>query len=153
MSVAFSLDSSNSSSLNVGLKGFVRPRPGVPGTFMALFNGDFGAMATDSLFAPFPMYPNPTSPGWAFEVSVFSENGSLCGSMGEWTVVASAKRGVLGGLANDDDVDVESEVETELADMVRTGVRFRASGRFFSSRPMAGEDGDVDDAAFLCYVV
>jgi hypothetical protein len=113
---------------------------------MALFNGDFGAMATDSLF---PMYPNPTSAGWACEVSVLSENGSLRGSMGEWTAVASAKRGVLGGLANDADVDVESRVETELADMVRTGVRFRAAGRFFSSKPMAG-DSNVGDAAFLC---
>jgi hypothetical protein len=109
---------------------------------MALFNGDFGAMATDSLF---PMYPNPTSAGWACEVSVLSENGSLRGSMGEWTAVASAKRGVLGGLANDDDVDVESVVETELADMVRIGVRFRAIGRFFSSRPMVGNE------AFCCF--
>lgn len=71
--------------------------------------------------------------------------------MGEWTAVASANRGVLGGLASDDDVDVESVVETELADMVRTGVRFRAIGRFFSSRPMIGDD--KPSRGFVCYVL
>jgi len=64
--------------------------------------------------------------------------------MGEWTAVASANRGVLGGFASDDDVDVESVVDTELADMVRIGARLRAAGRFFSSRPMVG-DNDVDE--------
>lgn len=107
---------------------------------MALFKGDLGVigMATDSLLAPFPMYPKPTSPGWAWANSVFSENGSFLGSMGEWTAVASANRGVLSGLASDEDVDDEFAVDIELADMVRMGVRFRANGRFFSSRPMVG---------------
>jgi len=111
-------------------------------------------MATDSLFAPAPMYPNPTSPGWAWLICDFSEKGSLWGSTGEWTAVASANRGVLGGFPNDDDVDVESVVETELADMVRMGARFRAVGRLFSSRPMVG-DRAVEDAttSFLCYGV
>jgi len=107
-------------------------------------------MATDSLF-PAPIYPNPTSPGWALDISDVSENGFLCGSIGEWTVVASANRGVLGGFASDDDVEFESVEETEPADMVRAGVRFRAVGRFFSSRPMVGDNG-VEYAAsrFLC---
>lgn len=46
--------------------------------------------------------------------------------MGEWTDVASAKRGVRGGLSEFVD-DVESEVSD------RAGVRFRAVGRLFSS--------------------
>jgi hypothetical protein len=71
--------------------------------------------------------------------------------MGEWTAVASANRGVLGGFASDDDVDVESVVDTELADMVRIGVRLRAVGRFFSSRPMVG-DNDIDDAVSAFFV-
>ena len=70
--------------------------------------------------------------------------------MGEWTAVASANLGVLGGLASDDDVDVESVVETELADMVRTGVRFRAIGRFFSSRPMVGDDKPSRALCAMC---
>ena len=63
--VDFSRFSKSSSSLNVGLNGFVRPRPGVPGAFMALLRGDLGVMgiATDSRPAPLPIYPNPTSPG------------------------------------------------------------------------------------------
>lgn len=47
------------------------------------------------------------------------------GSIGEWTAVASAKRGVLGGLSEDD-------VDDESVDAVRTGVRFKARVRFFS---------------------
>jgi hypothetical protein len=39
-------------------------------------------------------------------------------------------------LAREDDVDVEVVVETELADMLRTGARFKAIGRFFSSATM-----------------
>ena len=66
--------------------------------------------------------------------------------------MASANRGVLGGFASDDDVDVESVVETELADMVRAGVRLRAIGRFFSSRPMVGGNG-VEDATGRFFVV
>jgi len=71
--------------------------------------------------------------------------------MGEWTAVASANRGVLGGFASDDDVEFESVEDTEPADMVRAGVRFKARGRFFSSRPMVGDNG-VDHAVgcFLC---
>jgi hypothetical protein len=69
--------------------------------------------------------------------------------MGEWTAVASANRGVLGGFASDDDVDAESVVDTELADMVRAGVRFRAVGRFFSSRPMVG--GDVVEDVYQSF--
>jgi len=53
--------------------------------------------------------------------------------MGEWTAVASAKRGVLGGLASDEEVDDEETEDAEPADIVRAGVRFRAVGRFFSS--------------------
>lgn len=41
--------------------------------------------------------------------------------------MASANRGVLGGLPSDDVVDVES------VDDDRTGPRFRAAGRFLSS--------------------
>lgn len=55
------------------------------------------------------------------------------GSMGEWTAVASAKRGVLGGLASDEDVDDDEFEDVEPADIVRAGVRLRAVGRFFSS--------------------
>ena len=36
--------------------------------------------------------------------------------MGETIVVASAKRGVLGGFASDDDVDEESVLETDSTD-------------------------------------
>ena len=43
-SVSLSLLSSISSSLNVGLKGFSILLPGVPGTLMALFRGDFGVI-------------------------------------------------------------------------------------------------------------
>lgn len=60
--------------------------------------------------------------------------------MGEWTVVASANRGVLGGFASDEDVELESVEDTEVADIVRAGVRLRAAGRFFSSRPMVGDN-------------
>jgi len=51
-SVDFSLFSSISSSLNVGLRGFERPLPGVPGTFKALLSGDLGVMGivVDSRF-------------------------------------------------------------------------------------------------------
>jgi hypothetical protein len=49
-------------------------------------------------------------------------------------------------------VDDESAVETELADMVRAGVRLRAIGRFFSSRPMVGGIG-VEDAVSPFFVV
>jgi hypothetical protein len=73
--------------------------------------------------------------------------------MGEWTAVASANRGVLGGLASDDDVESEFVVETELADMVRAGVRFKASGRLFSSKPMVVEDSDVGNAASRFFIV
>lgn len=53
--------------------------------------------------------------------------------MGEWTAVASANRGVLGGFASDEDVeDVDTE-DVDPADMERAGVRFRAVGRFLSS--------------------
>lgn len=53
-SVDFSFFSSISSSRNVGLRGFMSPLPGVPGTFMALFNGDLGVMGmdTDSRWPP-----------------------------------------------------------------------------------------------------
>jgi len=47
--------------------------------------------------------------------------------------VASAKRGVLGGLASEDDVDEEEVEDVDPADMVRAGVRFKAVGRFLSS--------------------
>lgn len=47
--------------------------------------------------------------------------------------MASANRGVLGGLASDEAVDDESLEDTEPADIVRWGVRLRAAGRFFSS--------------------
>lgn len=47
--------------------------------------------------------------------------------MGEWTEVASAKRGVRGGFR--DEVEEEESVELE-----RAGVRLRAAGRRFSSR-------------------
>lgn len=47
-------------------------------------------------------------------------------------LVASANRGVLGGLPSDDVVEVESEED------FRTGSRLRAAGRLLSSlRPMA----------------
>lgn len=50
-SVIFSRASKFSSSLKVGLRGFVNPLPGVPGTLMALFKGDFGVIGTvDPLF-------------------------------------------------------------------------------------------------------
>ena len=67
--------------------------------------------------------------------------------------VASANRGVLGGFASDDDVELESVVETEVADIVRAGVRFRAVGRFFPSRPMVGDNGSPSKLSvfFLCY--
>lgn len=48
-------------------------------------------------------------------------------STGEWTEVASAKRGVRGPLSDELSVEVESEV------LVRAGVRLRAAGRLFSS--------------------
>ena len=48
--------------------------------------------------------------------------------MGEWTDVASAKRGVLWGFSRDD------EDEDESKDAVRTVTRLRPAGRFFSSR-------------------
>ena len=64
---------------------------------------------------------------------VRSEKGNDFGSMGEWTAVASAKRGVLGGFARDEDVDDVDVDETEPPDLVRDGARLRASGRFLSS--------------------
>ena len=64
---------------------------------------------------------------------VLSEKGKDFGSTGEWTAVASAKRGVLGGLARDEDVDDVDVDETEPPDLVRVGARFRASGLFLSS--------------------
>lgn len=51
--------------------------------------------------------------------------------------MASANRGVLGGFASDDDVD---DVDTELADGVRMGPRFRAIGRFLSSLTIVDDD-------------
>lgn len=53
--------------------------------------------------------------------------------MGEWTEVASANRGVLGSLANEEDVEEEPADDVEPAERVRAGVRLRAIGRFFSS--------------------
>jgi len=45
-------------------------------------------------------------------------------------------------LANDDDVDDEPFEDVDPADMVRAGVRFRATGRLFpSSTAMAGGGG------------
>ena len=64
---------------------------------------------------------------------VLSEKGKDFGSTGEWTAVASAKRGVRGGLARDEDVEDVDVDETEPPDLVREGARFRASGRFLSS--------------------
>lgn len=65
LSVDISRFSKISSSLNVGLNGFSNFLPGVPGTFMALFRGDFGVigMFTDSTFESPLIYPNPTSAG------------------------------------------------------------------------------------------
>lgn len=64
--------------------------------------------------------------------------------IGEWMAVASANRGVLGGFDSDDEVDAESAVETELADMVRAGgrLKLRAAGRFFSSETMVVGEHD-----------
>lgn len=128
-SVLASLFSSTCSSLKVGLSG-LRPRPGVPGTLNALFNGELGlsGMVTDSRLLLLLRYPNPMSPGCdSGNASVFPR-----GSMGEWMLVASANRGVLGPFPSDDVVDVESE------DAFRTGSRSRAGGRLLSSvRPIA----------------
>lgn len=94
---------------------------------MADLSGDLGVSgtATDSLLL---IYPNPTSPTCDCGTADFSEKGMMRGSMGECTAVASAKRGVLGGLS-DDDVDDE---DVESVDGLRTGARFKASVRFFS---------------------
>lgn len=126
-SVPASLFSNICSSLKVGLSG-LRPRPGVPGTRMALFSGDLGliGMVADSRLLL--MYPNPMSAGCEAGNTFCSPRGS----MGEWILVASANRGVLGGLPSDDVVDVESDED------FRTGSNFRAAGRLLSSlRPIA----------------
>jgi hypothetical protein len=79
-----------------------------------------------------------------------SEKGMVRGSTGEWTAVASANRGVLGGLARDDEVDELSVDVPELADMVLTGWRFRACGRFLSS--WGAMATTLDGGVFvLCY--
>lgn len=126
-SVLASLFSRTCSSLNVGLSGF-NPRPGVPGIRIALFRGDLGliGMVADSRLLL--MYPNPISAGCDSGNTFCSPRGST----GEWILVASANRGVLGGLPNDDVVDVESE------EVFLTGSRLRAAGRLLSSfKPMA----------------
>lgn len=127
ISVAFSLFSRISSSRKVGLRG-LRMVAGVPGTLRALLSGDFGAagMSPRAAAVFFSLiYPKPTSPG----APRFSSSESPL-STGECTVVASAKRGVRGGLASDD-VDDEESVDAD-----RFGVKFRAAGRFFSSPAM-----------------
>lgn len=89
-------------------------------------------------------------------ISCLSEKGPNLGSIGEFTAVASANRGVLGGLAKDEDVDEESVEEMEPADLVRIGARFKAVGRFFSSRPIV-DDNDSKVASpfflFCCLVL
>lgn len=95
---------------------------------MALFSGDLGliGMVADSRLLL--MYPNPISAGCDSGNTFCSPRGST----GEWMLVASANLGVLGGLPNDDVVDVESD------EVFRTGSRFKAAGRLLSSlRPMA----------------
>lgn len=134
-SVPASLFSRTCSSLNVGLSGF-NPLPGVPGTRIALFSGDLGliGMVADSRLLLL-MYPNPISAGCDSGNTFCSPRGST----GEWMLVASANRGVLGGLPSDDVVEVESD------EAFRTGSRLRAAGRFLSSfKPMATRvyDGD-----------
>lgn len=62
ISVPASLFSKTCSSLNVGLSGF-RPRPGVPGTRIALFNGDLGLIGTVAESRLLLIYPNPISAG------------------------------------------------------------------------------------------
>lgn len=133
-SVPASLFSSTCSSLNVGLSGF-NPLPGVPGTRKALFSGDLGliGMVADSRLLL--IYPNPISAGCDSGNTFCSPRGSI----GECMLVASANRGVLGGLPSDDVVEVESDED------FRTGSRLRAAGRLLSSlRPMATRvyDGD-----------
>lgn len=114
-----------SSSRKVGLKGFSNFLAGVPGTLMALFKGVFGVMGTAAASLsddPLPMYPNPTSAGWACaasDLSLSSANGPLP-SIGEWIVVASANRGVLGCL--------REAVDEDPAEEEREGPSFRAGG-------------------------
>lgn len=72
------------------------------------------------------MYPNPISPGCDGAAMFLFP--LPAGSIGEWMLVASANRGVLGALANDDADDVD-----ESEDVDRIGVRFKAVGRFLSS--------------------
>jgi hypothetical protein len=113
------------SSRKVGLKGLPFIVPGLPGYLMADLSdlGDAG-MAADSLFSL--MYPNPRSPTcvWGTFDSRL-EKGIFRVSVGEWTAVSSAKRGVLGALSED--------VEEESLEAVRTGARLRARVRFFPS--------------------
>lgn len=90
---------------------------------MALFNGDLGLIGTVADSRLLLMYPNPMSPGCDSGSTFWSP----LASTGEWMLVASAKRGVLGGLPSDD-VDEEESVDAD-----RTGVRLRAAGRFLSS--------------------
>lgn len=110
------------SSLNVGLSGF-RARPGVPGTFKALLS--LGLMGTAVESWSLLIYPKPISPG-CDGADIFLSP-SPAGSIGEWMLVASANRGVLGALPSDDVDDDESE------DVDRMGVKFKAAGRFLSS--------------------
>jgi hypothetical protein len=56
-----------------------------------------------------------------------SANGEALLSMGEWTDVASAKRGVRGTLSELSDEELEDVA-------VRACVRLRAAGRFFSPK-------------------
>jgi hypothetical protein len=125
-SVDSSLFSSSCSSLKVGLRG-LRPRPGVPGAFMALLSGDLGLMGTAADSLLLLIYPNPISPGCDWGTTFLSPKPFPVDSTGEWMLVASANRGVLGGLPID---DVEEE---ESVDDDRTGWRLRAAGRFLSS--------------------
>jgi hypothetical protein len=83
-------------------------------------------MGTSTCSSLLEMYPNPISEGCACAMKEFvltCRGGSAKGdtlSMGEWTEVASAKRGVRGCLSE--------ESEDELDDLVRTN----GAGRLFS---------------------
>jgi hypothetical protein len=94
---------------------------------MALLSGDLGLIGTAADSLLLLMYPKPMSPGCDWGTTFLSPNPSPVDSTGEWMLVASANRGVLGGLPMD---DVEEE---ESVDDDRTGWRLRAAGRFLSS--------------------
>lgn len=82
---------------------------------MALLSGDLGLIGTAADSLLLLMYPNPISPGCDWGTTFLSPNPLPVDSTGEWMLVASANRGVLGGLPID---DVE---EDESVDDDRTG--------------------------------